>query len=111
MVFPTNGEARDYETVGTTTTAIGCTASKLVDDDTEGLKGLPCRAILVTIETASLNICFDGTTPTTVASTNNGHTLIANQSILITGWENVRNFLCINAVASSGAVAKITYYY
>jgi hypothetical protein len=67
---------------------------------------------LVTVETASIKFCIDGTTPSTTASlSNNGHQVDAGQSFVLKSVEEVRQFRAINAVASNGAIIKVTYYY
>ena len=109
----TYGEAKKYETLSGATldTAVHCTKANLTTADIEGLKGLSCRAILVTIEGASVNIRIDSGTPTTTSSTNLGHTLTSGMSFMIVGWENVVNTMFIASAASSGAIVKITYFF
>ena len=78
-------------------------------DPTDGIaKGLQVRAALITVEIAPINFTMDGSTPTVTAGTNLGHQLAAGQSYVISGENNVRNFQCINAVASSGAIVKFS---
>jgi hypothetical protein len=67
---------------------------------------------LITVESASIKFTLDGTTPTTTASlANNGHQADSGQSFVLKSVEEVRQFRAINAVASNGAVIKVTYYY
>jgi hypothetical protein len=65
-----------------------------------------CKAALVAVETAAVCFSLSGTVPTVTAGTNMVATLNANGSMMVTGWDNVRNFAAINAVASSGAILK-----
>lgn len=69
------------------------------------------KSSLITVETASINFTLDGTTPTATAGTNYGHTVSAGQNFTITGWNNIRNFKCINAVASNGAIVKYSLFF
>lgn len=54
---------------------------------------------------------MDGTTPTVTEGTGAGHILDVGQSYVVRGVEAVRNFRCINAVASSGASVKSSYFF
>lgn len=69
------------------------------------------KALLVSVETAGINATISGTTPTATAGTNHGITLSAGQSRVIRGVQNIRNFKCINAVASNGAKLKYELYF
>jgi hypothetical protein len=69
------------------------------------------KSLLISVETASVNVCFDGTTPTATAGTNLGHTLTAGQTLLITGIDSIRNFKVINAVNGSGSIVKYSLYF
>jgi hypothetical protein len=110
-VFSEWGEAGNYETLSSITAATGFTLSKLNTTAIEGLKGLRCRAVLITVETASIVFTEDGTTPTTTTLGGTGHLLIPGEAKIITGQGNVKNFLCINAAAGSGATVHCTFYF
>ena len=69
------------------------------------------KAVLLAAEVASLNTTVSGTIPTTTAGTNHGITMDAGQTRVIRGIQNIRNFKCINAIASSGAKLKYELYY
>jgi len=69
------------------------------------------KALLVSVETASLHTTTSGTTPTVTAGTNHGVNMDAGQSRVIRGINNIRNFKAINAVASNGAIMKYELYY
>lgn len=73
-------------------------------------EGLYPVAALVTVETASVNITIDGSTPTLSANNNVGHTLSAGQSYVLKDPNEIRKFRVINSVNASGAVVKVTYY-
>ena len=69
-------------------------------------------AALITVETAGINFTVDGSTPTvTSATSNTGHYMESGQSYVLKNITEIKKFKCINAVASSGAVIKVTYYY
>jgi hypothetical protein len=111
VVFSGYGEAKNYETLTGLDPAKGFTAANLYTPDIQGKKGLPCKAALITVETNSVNITLDGTVPTHTAGTNIGHLLTAGQSMIIMGWENVRQFLAIDAANGSGGVIKCTFFF
>lgn len=69
------------------------------------------KAALISVETATLTFTVDGTTPTIAAESNHGHQLTAESSYVLDNITSIRNFRCINTVASSGSVLKVTYFY
>ena len=69
------------------------------------------KAALISVETATLTFTIDGTTPTIAAESNHGHQLTAESSYMLDNITSIRNFRCINTVASSGSVLKVTYFY
>lgn len=108
-VFDISGIAEGFETL-TTATAVGFTAAKILP--TSGaFTAIKARAAIISVEVADIRFTIDGTTPTVSAGTGAGHLLSSGASFIITGERNVANFLCINAVASSGAVVKCTYLF
>ena len=109
-VFTIDGVAASFETIGTTTSAIGFTSSKIAPT-TGNYAGYRARAAIISVETADIRFTIDGTTPTITAGTGAGHLLQTGASFIITGESNVANFSCINAVASSGAKVKCTYMF
>ena len=108
-VFGINGVAGNYESL-TTATAVGPTSSKILPT-TGNFTGQRARSILISVETADIRFTIDGTTPTTTATYAVGHLLPVGASYEINGEQNVANFKCINAVGSSGAVVKCTYFF
>lgn len=64
------------------------------------------KGALITVETAAINFTIDGTKPTATAGTNFGCQIGSGQSYVIAGWNNIRNFKCINSVNASGAIVK-----
>lgn len=108
-VFIIDGVAATYESL-TTATAVGFTSAKILPT-TGSYAGTQARAALISVETADIRLSIDGTTPTTTATTAVGHLLSAGSSWEILGEKNIANFLCINAVASSGAVVKCTFLF
>ena len=109
-VFSIEGVADQYETIGTTTSSIGFTAAKILPT-TGDFIGKQARSVLMSIETGDIRFTIDGTTPTTTATTAVGHLLTAGMFYELAGENNISNFRCINAVASSGAVVKCTYLF
>ena len=69
------------------------------------------KALLVTVETASIHTTVSGTTPTATAGTNHGVNMDAGQSRVVRGVNNIRNFKAINAVAANGAILKYELYF
>jgi hypothetical protein len=104
-VFDIIGVAAGYESL-TTANAIGFTSTKILPT-TGSFLGKQARAVLISVETADVRFCLDGTTPTVTV----GHLLALGQSYEITGEQNVANFRCMNAVAGSGATVKCTYFF
>jgi hypothetical protein len=66
----------------------------------------PPKTMLITVETASVNILMNGLTPTHTSGTNLGMTLTSGQSMLIYGVENIANFKVIDSSDGSGAIVK-----
>lgn len=66
------------------------------------------RAVM-TVETAAINFTTDGTTPTITSGTHQGHLLNVGDVLTLNDISEIVNFRCINAVASNGAVLKVTY--
>lgn len=69
------------------------------------------KGALISVEHATLTFTIDGTTPTIAAESNHGHQLTAESSYVLDNITSIRNFRCINTVASSGSVLKVTYFY
>lgn len=67
------------------------------------------KRAVITVETAGINFCVDGTTPTVTSGTYQGHLLNVGDVLTLNDISEIRKFRCINAVASSGAVVKVTY--
>jgi hypothetical protein len=74
----------------------------------EGQKRQVRRAV-ITVDTAAVNFCIDGTTPTVTTGTHQGHLLNAGDVLTLNDIDEIRRFRAINAVASSGAILKVTY--
>ena len=106
--FTHDGECKAYESLATTA-SIGFTSTyfRYPSDF-----GAPMKAALITVETADIRFTMDGTTPVVTATGGGvGHLMVSGQSYVVRGWENIRNFRCINAVASSGAVVRCSFFY
>lgn len=91
-------DAYAYEAITVSTTALPCTAAKLVDGNANA------QQIYITVESNAINWTIDGTTPTSTV----GHNLTAGSSLTITGN---RNIVALKMIRSGGADAtvKITY--
>lgn len=109
-VFPIDGVAGAFETIGTTTSSIGFTAAKIAPT-TGNFANFKAKAAIISVEGADIRFTIDGTTPTVSSGTGAGHLLVNGASFIIYGEVNVSNFRCINAVASSGAKVKCTYLF
>jgi len=107
LSFQHDGEARGYESI-TTAASIGFTSSYY---NYSSVSNMPMKAALITVETADIRMTLDGTTPTVTAGTAAGHLITSGQNYVVRGYENCKNFRCINAVAASSAVVKCTYFY
>jgi hypothetical protein len=69
------------------------------------------KAALITVKTAAIQFTLSGVTPTAIAGTNHGHQMDAGQSYVIRGYNNIRKFKCINAVASNGAIVEYSMFF
>jgi len=76
----------------------------------DGIEGnrMAARAV-ITVDTAAINFTTDGTTPTVTTGTHQGHLLNPGDVLTLNDITEIRQFKCINAVASNGAVVKVTY--
>lgn len=110
QVFDNEGEAAGFETISTTTASIGFTSSKVCVTASDGGK-VCAKAALISVETAAIRFTLDGTTPTVTAGTGAGHLMDSGDSYVVRGFGNLQRFRCINAVGSSGAAVKVTYFF
>jgi hypothetical protein len=67
------------------------------------------KRAVITVETAAINFCVDGSTPTLTSGTHQGHLLQVGDVLTLNDITEIIMFRCINAVASSGSVVKVTY--
>jgi len=67
------------------------------------------KRAVVSVETAAVNFTIDGTTPSVTSGINCGHLLNVGDVLTLNDINEIRNFRAINAVASSGAILKVTY--
>jgi len=104
-VFAIYGEPVYEGTISDTTSSVGFSSSYLSTTDGSGRTIFP-KAALIVVETATITFTVAGTTPTIAAGTNVGIQLASGGSWVIRGANAVRNFRCINTVASSGAKLK-----
>ena len=109
-VFIDSGIANSVETISSITTAKGFTSS-LLSPTTGNFAGKRAKFAIISVETADIRFTFDGTTPTTTATTAVGHLATTGTYMEIRGEANLANFKCINAVGSSGSVVKATFFF
>ena len=67
------------------------------------------KRAVITVEVGDVNFTIDGTTPTITSGTYQGHLLKVGDVLTLNDVEEIRRFRTINAVASNGAVIKVTY--
>lgn len=96
--------ATDFESITVSTTAIGFTASKILQNETGGFKRR-CTKALFTVETNSIRFRLDGTAPTATV----GHLMAAGDSFLVTGDTNITNMKLIRQ--SADATVMVTYFF
>lgn len=110
-----NGPRLAYasERLGTLTSSTGLTAANYKQAVTTTSAAVDLQRLaeeaLITVETADIRYTTDGTTPTTTATTAIGHLASAGTVISLVGYQNIKNFRAINAVASSGAAVYATF--
>lgn len=117
-VVYTNGvlKARATERVTATTASVGFTAAKydaattFLGSDTN-FKVLRAEEVVITVETADLRWTVDGTTPTTTLVSGLGHLASAGDVLTITGYENIKNFRAINAVANNNTAFFASFFF
>lgn len=101
-------DAYNYETLapsastGFTTTLINPADSGKLSSGAQG-KG-KCKAALVTVTGQPVRFTLDGTVPTAAI----GNVLAVNDGILLTGYDNIEDFRCIETAAS--ASVQVTYF-
>ena len=105
LVIETEYAAGDYESITVSSTAVGFTASKL--NPTSGdFKGMNCKEVYCTSETASLRFRMDGINPTATE----GHLLPSGSELKIKNPQSIAKFKAIRNTTTD-AVLKVTYYY
>jgi len=113
-----NGARQPYarEAVGTLTSSKGLTAATYNVGSGVGSTynhydrmTRPQEAV-IQVKTAAINWTVDGTTPTTLATTDVGFVAQVGDFIILQGTQTVENFRCINTVASSGATIEVVYF-
>lgn len=105
-----NQISADFTSTGETITATSTGTVNIEQNFISILTKAPAKAALITVETAAIKFALSGTKPTATAGTNYIHQMDAGQSYVIRGWQNIKNFKCINAVASNGAIVKYTLF-
>jgi len=108
--------AKQFEILegSTLTAAVGLTASKYdvaVTTLAPYDKVRHAKEALITVEAADLRWTCDGTTPTLTSGTGAGHIAGNGDAILLSGYDMIKNFKAINAVASNGVRMQVTYFF
>ena len=106
IVIPWEGEAYAIENLDLTSdTADGPTASNLKDSN-----DLPVKFVLVTVTGNTSHVTMHGTAPTSSTGTNIGVAIPANSSLVVWGYNSIKNLSFINQTAGSDAIVKIHYF-
>jgi hypothetical protein len=66
------------------------------------------RAV-ITVGTGAITFTTDGSTPTVISGTHQGHLLNPGDIVTLNDISEIKQFRCINSVASNGAVIKVSY--
>jgi hypothetical protein len=106
-------KARKHEKVSTLTSSTGFTSTNY---DVTGASGSNFKVIyaeeaVVTVETGDIRWTIDSTTPTVTSGTALGHLASAGDVLTISGYENIKAFRAINAVADNGANLRVTFLF
>lgn len=102
LVHEDLGVAATEDSVTPGDTAAGFTAAKI--KPTTGIfAGKRAESALIICEDNTVKYTISGTTPTKKAGTNIGLPLQANESYVIRGVENVKNFLVVDDVSGGGS--------
>jgi hypothetical protein len=96
--------SRNYQSL-TTATVVS------IDSAFTTAGGVRAQQLLATVETAAIRYTVNGATPTTTAGGAVGHLVQSGSIIIVDSWSDIVHFKCINAVAGSGAVVKVTIGY
>ncbi len=106
-VFEVDRIGADFEQITVSTSAIGCTSSKL--NPTSGdYKGMSCKRILVRVETDQVRYRIDGTDPTSTV----GQILYKRDIFIEANPQNIAKFKAIRDTGSStSATLNVEYYY
>ena len=105
FVYSGDRDAGKYESITVSSTAIGCTGT-LVLPTSGRFTGMQCQGVFITLETANVRFCYDGTTATTSV----GHLLTAGQTLTLTNPNDVKN-LSMYRDDTTDATAHVTYRY
>ena len=105
FIYSGDRDAGKYESITVSSTAIGCTSTLVVPTSGEHT-GMQCQGIFLTLETANVRFCYDGTTATTTV----GHLLTAGQTLTLSSPRDVAK-LSMYRDDSTDATAHVTYRY
>ena len=100
------GRPEKFESIVPGDTSTGISVGNL----TSATNQQACAA-LVTVEAQSINYSLHGTAPTAAAGTNVGHQLKAEETLILRGIDEVKNFRCIDRVSGSASTVKVTIYF
>ena len=76
---------------------------------------LRAKAVSVYVETNSIRVCYDGSSPTNAAESTDwasfGGVLVATDILNLKEWMNVKNFKWINAASSANSKVTVIFFY
>lgn len=104
--------ALNHESITVSSTAVGFTAAKIINQPTTNGVADPirrCVEAFVTVEDQPARYTYDGTTPTTGAA-GVGHLLAAGDTLTIQGYEAISKFRIIRSGVTDSAL-RVTYHF
>ena len=110
-IIMVNKVSAAFTSTGETLTGTSTGTVAIAQDFMDILSYAPPKAALITVEIAAIKFALSGTVPTATAGTNYVHQMDAGQSYVIRGYNNIRKFKCINAVAGNGAIVKYSLFF
>ena len=99
------GDVIGYEAITPGDTATGISASLLKTSN-----GIPVRQALIVVEDFTMQFSVHGVDPTAKAGTNIGMPMLAEQSFILDGIDQIKNFKTIDRVSGSASITKVTTY-
>ena len=98
------GVQSGYESLSPTS-ATGFTEA-LINPTSGTYKGMSAKAVVIGVETQPIRFLLDGTAPEAAS----GMLLKADEYLLVTGFENIRQFKCIDTAAGASSVKVLVFF-